>query len=141
MENQKYCSVLIKQIYDEMEKRANNRLRVHDLTMAQLGALLAIDKKPEKQMSLKELERELHVAQSTAVGIIYRLEKKRFVEGFGDPSDRRIKMVRITSAGSKCCGLAESYVAKEEALLLSCLTELEQNSFMCMLQKVQSTFA
>ena len=36
------CSTLIKQIHDEMEKRANNSLRAQDLTMAQVGEWLEL---------------------------------------------------------------------------------------------------
>lgn len=39
------------------------------------------------------LEKILHVAQSTAAGIINRLEQKGLVTGFGDYSDKRIKLL------------------------------------------------
>ena len=66
------CGRLIKQIHDEMGKRANNALRSQDMTVVQLEALIQLDAAPEKRCSLKELERQLHVAQSTTVGIIAR---------------------------------------------------------------------
>ncbi|MGN1059596.1 MAG: MarR family winged helix-turn-helix transcriptional regulator, partial [Clostridia bacterium] len=93
------CGELIKQIHGELEKNANNAMRPLGLTMAQLGALLALNRAEEGQLSLKELEQYLHVAQSTAAGIVARLEQKGFVEGFGSASDRRVKLVRITPAG------------------------------------------
>ncbi len=74
-------------------------MRAQDLTFAQLDALLELNAAPEKQYSLKELEQRLHLAQSTTVGIIARLEQKGLVERFGDPADRRVKLVRITPAG------------------------------------------
>lgn len=42
--------------------------------MAQCGALLILNEAPQKQMALKELEKQLRVAQSTAAGIVNRLE-------------------------------------------------------------------
>ena len=39
MTDQNSCGMLLKQINDELEKRANNKLRAQDLTMAQPGAL------------------------------------------------------------------------------------------------------
>lgn len=49
-------------------------LRSQDLMMAQVCALLALNQINEKQMPLKDLERWLHVAQSTAAGIASGME-------------------------------------------------------------------
>ena len=131
--------LLIKQINDDLEKRANNSLRPQSLTIAQVGALLALEQAPERQMSLKELERALHVAQSTTVGILQRLEQKGFVEAVSDPSDRRIKILRITKRGLDCCALAVENMAHEEDRLLSGLTGEEREVFTYLLQKVRNT--
>ncbi len=57
MKEEKFCGELLKQIHDEMEKHANNMLRSHDLTMSQMNALVELNSCEEKQMSLKDLER------------------------------------------------------------------------------------
>jgi len=132
------CGTLIKQIHDGLEKQANNSLRSQDLTMSQVGVLIELRFSPEKQMALKELERRLHVAQSTAAGIVARLEQKGFVEGFGDASDRRIKMLRITPAGEECCQLADQYMAVSEETLLPGLTEAERTTFFALMERVAS---
>lgn len=139
MADQISCGMLLKQINDELEKRANNALRSQDLTIAQLGALMVLNQSSERQMPLKELERKLHVAQSTAAGIITRLEQKEFVESFGDAADRRIKMVRITQQGVQCCLSAKQNMDQEETLLLSGLTDTEKLIFISLLQKVRNT--
>ena len=139
MADQTSCGMLLKQINDELEKRANNALRSQDLTIAQLGALMVLNQSPGRQMPLKELERKLHVAQSTAAGIITRLEQKKIVESFGDAADRRIKMVRITQQGVQCCLSAEQNMNQEETLLLSGLTNTEKLIFISLLQKVRNT--
>ena len=133
------CGRLIKQIHDEMEKNANNAMRSQDMTMAQLDALMELNQVPEKQLSLKELERRLHIAQSTTVGIITRLEQKGFVEGFGNPADRRIKLVRITSAGIDCLMVAKEGRTEAEEKLLAGLTETERHIFFTLLKKVRDT--
>ena len=99
MEPRKDCGSLLKQINDEMRKNANNAMRAQDMTLAQLEALVQLEQAPDGQHSLKELEQLLHVAQSTAAGIISRLEQKGYVEGFGDAGDRRVKLVRIGGTG------------------------------------------
>lgn len=130
------CGTLIKQIHDGLEKQANNSLRTQGLTMSQMGVLIELHFSPEKQMPLKELERRLHVAQSTAAGIVARLEQKGFVAGFGDASDRRIKMLRITPAGEECCQLADQHMVASEETLLSGLTEAERAAFFALLERV-----
>ncbi|MDY2813869.1 MAG: MarR family transcriptional regulator [Dorea sp.] len=139
MQECRVCSTLIKQIHDEMEKRANNSLRSQDLTMAQVGVLMELYRASGKQLPLKELEHRLHVAQSTAAGIVVRMEQKRFVESFGSPGDRRIKMVKITADGEACCLVAEQQMKNAEEELLAGLTETERSIFLSLLQKVCDT--
>ena len=136
MEQNQHCGFLIKQIHDALEKQANNDLRKQDLTMAQVAVLLALDDLPNKQATLKVLESILRVAQSTTVGIIARLEQKGLVEGFGDPSDKRIKMVKMTASGETCCAGAKDSMDMTEQALLSALTEDERITFYQLLQKV-----
>ena len=139
MEKLRDCGPLIKQINDELRKNANNALRGQDMTLAQLEALDLLEQAPEGQYSLKELEHILHVAQSTAAGIIFRLEQKGFVEGFGDTEDRRIKRVRITPAGAECVHTALHHRAEAEKQLLSSLTEAEREIFYMLLKKVRDS--
>lgn len=133
------CGKLIKQIHDEMRKNINNAMRAQNMTMAQWDALLELDLVPEKQLSFKELEQRLHIAQSTTAGIISRLEQKGLVEGFGDPNDRRVKLARITPAGMARIAEAEQGRAEAEARLLAGLTETEQDIFLALLKKVRDT--
>ena len=139
MEKQRDCGLLIKQINDELRKNANNALRPQDMTLAQLDALVELDQAPERQRSLKELEQILHVAQSTAAGIIARLEQKGLVESFGDAEDRRVKRVRITPAGVKCVRTALHHRDQAEKQLLSGLTETERDIFYSLLKKVRDS--
>ena len=130
---------LIKKINDTMEKEANNSLRNQGLTLAQLSAMIELNNFPQKQASMKDLERILHVAQSTTAGIVARLEQKGMVEGFGDPSDKRIKMVRITLLGEQYLENTEQQITEAERKLLSGLTETEQNIFYSLLEKISDT--
>lgn len=139
MINQNTCAAIIKQIHDELEKNANNALRPQGLTMAQVSTLLALKDRPKGRCSLKEMEQILHVAQSTAAGIVVRLEQKGLVEGFGSAEDKRIKMVRITSAGEECCFQAEQSMEETEKKLLSGLTETERGIFNSLLVKVRDS--
>lgn len=61
----KHCGNLIKQIHDGMQKSANNDLRGRGLTVTQLNLLLSLYDGPDGELSLKQLEQIMHVAQST----------------------------------------------------------------------------
>ena len=133
------CGNLIKQINDELRKRANNMMRSQDMTMAQIGALLALYHTPEKQLSMKQIEKELHVAQSTTVGIISRLEHKGLVEGCVDAGDKRIKLVRITQAGITRVLETEQEITHAEETLHTSLTETERDILYSLLKKVRES--
>lgn len=132
----KYCTYYIKQIHDYVEKRANNELRKNDLTLAQLTVLVILASASEGQLSLKEIEHELGVAQSTTVGIVDRLEQKGFVRKMDSPVDKRVKIVQITPEGlAPCSDIVVDMDAGVE-LLLHGLTEEERNVLDRLLQKV-----
>jgi len=128
--------MMIKQLHDSLEKDTNNNLRSQELTMAQGGALIVLHNAEEKQMTLKELERRMHVAQSTAAGIVVRLEQKGLVESFGDAADRRIKIVRMTPKGEECCQEADKNMEQTEQKLLHPLTKEERTMLIDLLGKV-----
>ena len=130
------CGKLIKQIHDELEKQANSALSSQNLTLTQMRVLMELENVPERQMTLKELESLLHVAQSTTAGIVARLEQKGYVESFCDVSDRRVKRVAITVSGIECCKNAQSHIMNMEAQMLSKLSESEKNQFCNLLQKI-----
>lgn len=136
MEERKECGALLKKINDELEKNANNALRAQNLTFTQLGALMELSAAPEGQLPLKELEKRLHVAQSTAAGIVSRLERKSLVGSFGAPGDRRVKLVKLTPAGMLRVESADSHRIQTEERLLSGLTETEKSIFYSLLKKV-----
>ena len=136
MKQERDCGFYIKHINDTLQREANNALRAKDLTISQLTVLLLLENAPGHQFPLKKLEKQLHVAQSTAAGIIVRLEQKGFVEALGIADDKRVKMVHLTSAGLDCCADSQSHMRLAEQRLLSGLTEEERIQFESLLKKV-----
>lgn len=136
MRQEKDCGFYIKHINDVLQRDANNALRSQDLTLSQITVLLLLEGAPDGELSLKELERRLQVAQSTAAGIVVRLEQKDFVTSFTSSEDKRIKMVRVTERGLGCCESAKQNMQRTEERLLSKLTEAERNTLIKLLQKV-----
>lgn len=139
MERRGLCGKLLKKISDEMRKNANNAMRAQNMTLTQMDALLDLYEAPDLQLSLKELEQRLHVAQSTAAGIVSRLEQKGLVLGLNDPTDKRVKLVQITPEGLQCVRTSRKFVEEGEDRLLSGLTETERDIFYTLLLKVRST--
>lgn len=128
---------LLKQIHDALEKESNQMLRPDDLTMAQIHLLFILKDRENGICTLKELEKILHVAQSTTVGLVKRLEQKGFVESFGDTNDKRIKIARITTEGLDACRRTQESLQKVEQKLLAGLSEAEAESFTELLQRVR----
>lgn len=139
MHKEDHWAFFIKKIYETLKKYTNSRLSKYNLTVAQSVALMNLYDRPDKQMTMKEMEKVLDIAQSTTVGIIVRLEQKGFVERFGSSDDKRIKYVRITSEGMEYCGKSERYMYEGENLLLSALTEEEKLLFLQLLEKVSNS--
>lgn len=134
-----HCAPLIRQINCATEKRINNELRESDLTHAQICLSFVLIEKEEGQCSLKNLEKHLHLAQSTTLGIVKRSEEKGLVECFPDPDDRRSKSVRITQKGIDLCSKIRSDVQNTESWLLAALTPEEQEVFRSLLTKVRNS--
>lgn len=135
------CGFYIKHINDALQRDSNNDLRSQDLTLAQITVLLELEGAPDRELPLKELEKRLQVAQSTAAGIVVRLEHKKFVEAFSSPQDKRIKIVRMTQAGLDCCGDARLHMKQTEERLLAKLTEAERATFVGLLKKVNDSLS
>lgn len=131
---------LLKRISDTLEKRANSDLQSNGVTASQLKmlfALLCSERSEEKGcLTLKELERRFGVAQSTAAGIIKRMEIKKLVESVDDSDDRRIKSVRITNSGREICRNAKNAMKKGNEKMLKGFTDEEKQVLKKLLQKL-----
>lgn len=141
MENNSSCSILLKQIHDIQKKNIDNTLRNLDLTFSQINVLRALVHSTDKQMSLKELEKTLHVAQSTTARIVTKMEGKGLIDSFSDVSDKRIKYIRLTQYGEQYSSNAKQKLEEEETRLLSSLTETEKIIFVSLLQKITSNLS
>ena len=131
---------LLKRISDTMEKKANSDLQSNGVTASQIKMLFAVQSSERSEergcLTLKELERRFGVAQSTAAGIIKRLEIKKLVESVDDGDDKRIKSVRITDSGREICINARNSMKKGHEKMLKGFTDEEKHNFINLLQKL-----
>lgn len=126
----------IKRISDLLGKHANRNLQDHNLTVSQVHMLMHMAGGQQPSYSLKELETRFRVAQSTMAGLVSRLERKGLVESFGDPQDRRVKLVRLTGAGQAVCQDSIQHLRDTEDRLTACLTAEERNQLHSLLRRV-----
>lgn len=136
MNEQNNCGMLIRQINNAFEKKANTRLKETNLTFSQMSALIEILNMPAGKTTFKELEKRLSLAQSTTVGLISRLEQKKLVHVSGDKDDKRIKYVEITSLGEKFCNEAKQEMEDTERRLFANFSAGEVETLLSLLKKV-----
>lgn len=137
MENSESCLILIKQLEVSMGRRMNNEMKEMDMTLTQVRVLSLLLGFPEKQATLKDLEKKLQLSQSVTAGIIKRLEQRKYIESFGDSEDKRIKIVQITPLGEQQCICSDKILFHLEEEMLSCLSEHEMITLQTLLKRVR----
>lgn len=128
----------IKHINDLLKKRANNSLRKEGLTLMQSHVLLKLEDTPGHRMTFKEIERDLHVAQSTTAGLLGRLQEKNLIECCNDPKDKRIRVACLTTCGEGHCDHARENMAESELIMLKGLSQEDIDTLTELLHKVYS---
>ena len=128
----------IKHINDLLKKRANNSLRKEGLTLMQSHVLLKLEGTPGHKMTFKEIERDLHVAQSTTAGLLGRLQEKHLIECCNDPKDKRIRIACLTACGKGHCDHARQNMAESEMIMFKGLSQEEIDTLTVILSKVYS---
>ncbi|MCD8249430.1 MAG: MarR family transcriptional regulator [Lachnospiraceae bacterium] len=133
------CAALIKHIDTKMTKQANERFDMYGVTFRQVRLLMLLLQKGSEAVPLKFLEKNFEVAQSTASGLVVRLEKKGLVQGYVPADDKRQKVVRLTEKGKELCISIEEDMREGERVLLQSLDEKERMQFYSLLRKVNDS--
>ena len=126
----------IKRIDNALEKEANQNLQALNLTMQQNRVLILLAHAEAHTLSLKALEEHFGAAQSTVAGLVSRLEKKGLIEAVPDPSDRRVKLARLTEEGARIHAQSRQDVVNSESRLTANLSQEEREVFLNCLKKV-----
>ena len=127
---------LIKMISEAMERNINSVLRQYDLTYSQARVLYILYQNPQKDFSLKELEKIFHVSQQTMAGIINRIADKMFVNTYVAFNDKRMKRVALTENGEKILVQVKEKTADMNEILLEGMAEEEKEMLLNFLKKV-----
>ena len=129
----------IKRIDNALEKEANQNLLALNLTLQQNRLLIHLAHADNHTLSLKALEEHFGAAQSTVAGLVSRLEKKGLIEAVPDPSDRRVKLARLTEEGIQLHAQSRQWVVESEERLTATLSPEEREVFLRCLKKVYET--
>lgn len=106
----------------------------HDITTPQLITLLAIIQNGSS--TIASISKYVHLSPSTLVGIIDRLEAKKYVIRQRSDKDRRQVMISATKEGKVFSKKAPSPLQETLAKELKKLTDLEQATISLSLERV-----
>jgi DNA-binding MarR family transcriptional regulator len=121
-------------------KEADRVLQPFGITESQFDILMLLEHQaPDGSADQSTLGRMLVVNRSNVTGLIDRMERDGLVKRTGDPADRRVKRVRMTSEGLRVLYKAEqAYVARTQEVV-SALSTAEQGSLCRMLDTVRAS--
>ncbi len=106
----------------------------HDITTPQLITLLAIAE--NGPVTIATIAKHVHLSSSTLVGIIDRLEAKKYVIRQRSETDRRQVLISITNEGKEFADKAPSPLQETLSEALNELTDLEQATISLSLERV-----
>jgi DNA-binding MarR family transcriptional regulator len=125
---------LVFQAFALLKRGADAWFRTHGLTGAQVGVLTRLDGTQGKPMSA--IGAELWCDVSNVTGLVARLEEQGLVARSADPSDQRVKRVRLTDRGRSA--LAKTLPGHEAALVrrAQTLSRDERRTLIALLRKL-----
>lgn len=120
---------------DEIHDRFHDACAAIDVSPPQLKLLLSL--LPRNSQSMRAIAEMLRCDASWVTGIVDGLEERGYVKREPHPSDRRVKVVTITSAGEKAKARALDRLNEPPPSLSTALTGDEQRILRDLLRKVR----
>ncbi len=138
MDQNQSIGKMIKVITVQLEKEIHTAMQDSDFAdvTPEQGRLLGILMHHDGVLSMKEIERKIHLSQPTVVGLVKRLECKHLIKTYAKKGDRRVKMVELTELGKIACKDTVTAIHQSEQHLTDGLTEKEQEVLSILLSKV-----
>lgn len=138
MNNKKDCGMLIKLIADQVELLSNHELHEEDLTLSQLRYLEYLSDRSPEPVGYQEFEQAFKTSQPTVSGIVRRLLLKDLVTVAPSRQGGRARFVSLTEKGADIISDAKCKREAMEKVILSPLSEKEQEQFMEQLSRVEA---
>ena len=124
-----YCGHLARLCLEE-------RMRQFGVTPVQAYAMRFLAREEGREITQRDLERELRLKAPTVNGVVDRLEEKGFLVRQPSPTDGRCRLLRLTDTGREVAAAFLSAMEDTEALFRSALTDREQQIFQELLSRI-----
>lgn len=124
----------LRRIIQAVDIHSRKLASAHNITTPQLVTLLWIVETGSTTVS--DIAREIHLSNSTVVGILDRLESKGWIERERSTHDRRQVLVRATPSGTELARSAPSPLQDVFAGALHELPEFEQTTIALSLERI-----
>lgn len=123
-----------------MSRENNFLFAEYGITPVQLDTLIfvLISTKEGKKVCQKDIEKRVNMRASSVSTLITTLEKKGFLVRTVAEGDARTKYLTLTESGSAICKKNKVQMEKCDKLVQSALTEEEQETFICLLNKIMA---
>ena len=121
---------------DQMHDRFHDACEAVDLSPPQLKTLMTL--RTGDSMAMRGIAETLRCDASWVTGIVDGLEERGYVERRAHPSDRRVKVVSITTLGQKAAAKAMDRLT-EPPPAIDVLTQNEQRTLRDLLRKVRDS--
>lgn len=92
---------LVLEVGKLLKRRFEDYAREHGVTLAQWRALAQIERQGDEPITQRALAEAIDADPMTVSGILDRLEKRRLIERYPDPSDSRAKLARLLPDGAE----------------------------------------
>lgn len=139
---QRKTALLIKQIYYMNQARLNAMFAQYDLTAAQTFTLIYLFRAHDEGRTINQrnIEKDMDISNPTVTGILNRLEAKGLIERKIDVKDARMKNIEVTQKAWDLDKILRKRFAENDAALVSCLDEHEQQQLYNMLERILKSF-
>jgi len=107
-------------------------LAAHELPMWGYIVLTALGAEPMRTQAA--LARSIGADKTRIIGVLDDLQERGLIEREPDPTDRRVRLLRLTAAGRRLHGQARAAIRQEEERLLSGLSAADRSAFLRALQ-------
>jgi MarR family transcriptional regulator, lower aerobic nicotinate degradation pathway regulator len=106
----------------------------HGVTPVQYAALEEIFKSPN--LDQRTLAKAIRFDTSTIGGVIDRLEKRGLVTRNASTTDRRVRLLELTSEGQQVLAAVQPDVLNAQEAIMAPLTATEQSQFVALTKKI-----
>ncbi len=126
--NIKICNLTLDSIFQPPFKE-------QDITRAQFHVLAMIGSSKNNKVAFNRISKLMNVSRANISGILFRLEKLKYIKRLSDESDRRIVYAQLTQKGEDKLIKVRTVFAKIGKPIMSELTQKEKKEFIKLLEK------